>query len=104
MQYISRVYVVMKALCSCAEYEAGAHVVVLAGDGQNASWRFMTKTPEINEKYGNTSASFVLRVNPETRFVDNPSCTHCRCFERIEDALSARSIQRGGGDIEQSSK
>jgi hypothetical protein len=42
MQYISRVYVVMKALCSCAEYVAGAHVVVLAGDGQNASWRFVT--------------------------------------------------------------
>jgi hypothetical protein len=42
MQYISRVYVVMNALCSCAEYVAGAHVVVLAGDGQNALWRFVT--------------------------------------------------------------
>jgi hypothetical protein len=31
-------------VCSygCAEYTAGAHVVVLAGDGQNGSWRFMT--------------------------------------------------------------
>jgi hypothetical protein len=42
MQYISHVYVVMKDLCSCAGYVAGAHVVVLAGDGQDASWRFVT--------------------------------------------------------------
>jgi hypothetical protein len=36
------IYVVMYFSCSCAEYAAGAHVVVLAGNGQNASWRFMT--------------------------------------------------------------
>ncbi len=36
------IYVVMYVSCSCAEYAAGAHVVVLAGDGQSASWKFMT--------------------------------------------------------------